>query len=137
MVAALERVHRAEKTISFAGLFSARVCATHFEKVVVVEPDAWTFTDEAVYGAPISTRVVEDSVHGAYQTLAHKRGRVYQYASVHRESDASRSVHRLTRPLSLSGDLDSLPPCRLPQLRQLGSEGRGPVSDLRPRASWL
>lgn len=67
---------------SFAGLFAARVCADHFESVKVIEPDAWTFTEEAKLGAPHATRpVVDDNVE--YKTLAHKRSRVYQYASTH------------------------------------------------------
>ncbi|KAH7101465.1 hypothetical protein BKA62DRAFT_618789 [Auriculariales sp. MPI-PUGE-AT-0066] len=68
---------------SFSGLFTARVCASHFEKVIVVEPEAFTFTDEAVNGEPLATRHVDDHTNGPYQTIAHKRTRVYQYLSVH------------------------------------------------------
>ncbi|KAH7107047.1 hypothetical protein BKA62DRAFT_798795 [Auriculariales sp. MPI-PUGE-AT-0066] len=68
---------------SFAGLFTARICASHFDKVVVIEPEGWTFTDEAVSGAPHATRLVDDQTHEPYHTVAHSRSRVYQYLSVH------------------------------------------------------
>lgn len=79
------RCHRRASHVcarSFAGLFTARVCADHFSRVIVVEPDAFTFTEEAKSGAPFVSRTINDKT-GPYKTLAHKRSRVYQYASTH------------------------------------------------------
>lgn len=67
---------------SIAGLFAARICADHFEKVVVVEPEAWTFTEEARQPANFDTREVK-TASGIYNTWNHKRSRVYQYSAVH------------------------------------------------------
>ncbi|EJD44965.1 hypothetical protein AURDEDRAFT_151981 [Auricularia subglabra TFB-10046 SS5] len=67
---------------SIAGLFAARVCSDHFEKVVVVEPEAWTFAPEARKPADFDTRPVQGST-ATYNTLNHKRSRVYQYTAVH------------------------------------------------------
>ncbi|KZW01188.1 hypothetical protein EXIGLDRAFT_760950 [Exidia glandulosa HHB12029] len=67
---------------SFAGLFTARICADHFSRVVLVEPELFTFTEAAKSGEAFATRTVHDK-NGVYKTLAHKRSRVYQYASTH------------------------------------------------------
>lgn len=67
---------------SLGGLFAARVCADHFEKVVVVEPDAWTFTSEAREPARFGTRTVTSST-ATYSTVDHKRSRIYQYSAIH------------------------------------------------------
>ncbi|EJD37351.1 hypothetical protein AURDEDRAFT_116824 [Auricularia subglabra TFB-10046 SS5] len=67
---------------SVAGLFAARICSDHFESVVVVEPEAWTFTPEARSPPQFDTREVQGN-GGAYNTLNHKRSRVYQYTAVH------------------------------------------------------
>ncbi|KZV82244.1 hypothetical protein EXIGLDRAFT_755064 [Exidia glandulosa HHB12029] len=67
---------------SFAGLFTARVCADHFERVIVVEPEAWTFTDEAKALPAFSTREVKGDT-AVYNTIAHKRSRIYQYTAIH------------------------------------------------------
>ncbi|KAI5116397.1 hypothetical protein M0805_005865 [Coniferiporia weirii] len=62
---------------SIAGLWAARVAADHFEDVVVVEPEAWTATEEgkgntfSAEGAPIDSQ------------REHVRTRVMQYTSVH------------------------------------------------------
>ncbi|EJD37347.1 hypothetical protein AURDEDRAFT_173621 [Auricularia subglabra TFB-10046 SS5] len=68
--------------VPIGGLFAARICADHFEKVIVVEPEAWTFTDEARQPANFDTREVKTST-GIYNTWNHKRSRVYQYSAVH------------------------------------------------------
>ncbi|EJD37341.1 hypothetical protein AURDEDRAFT_116817, partial [Auricularia subglabra TFB-10046 SS5] len=67
---------------SVSGLFAARICADHFEKVIVVEPEAWTFTEEACQPANFGTREVKSST-ATYNTWNHKRSRVYQYSAVH------------------------------------------------------
>ena len=67
---------------SIGGLLTARVCADHFERVVVVEPEAWTFTDEARDPPRDIVRDVEkDSTK--YRTVQSSRSRVYQYGSIH------------------------------------------------------
>ncbi|KZV89562.1 hypothetical protein EXIGLDRAFT_141093 [Exidia glandulosa HHB12029] len=67
---------------SIGGLFAARLCADHFERVVVVEPESWTFTPEA-RAPPVDNiaEVVKDDA--TYKTIKHKRTRVYQYTSIH------------------------------------------------------
>ncbi|THU91061.1 hypothetical protein K435DRAFT_727686 [Dendrothele bispora CBS 962.96] len=54
---------------SIAGLLAARVCHDHFERVVVVEPEAWLLT--------------EDGVQVESWEQKHKRARVMQYTSLH------------------------------------------------------
>ncbi|THU91057.1 hypothetical protein K435DRAFT_863771 [Dendrothele bispora CBS 962.96] len=54
---------------SIAGLLAARVCHDHFERVVVVEPEAWLST--------------EDGVQVESWEQKHKRARVMQYTSIH------------------------------------------------------
>ncbi|KAF5371191.1 hypothetical protein D9758_004304 [Tetrapyrgos nigripes] len=54
---------------SFAGLLTARVCADHFEKVYIIEPEAWLCT--------------EDAVKVESWTQKNKRARVMQYYSTH------------------------------------------------------
>ncbi|EJD45017.1 hypothetical protein AURDEDRAFT_184878 [Auricularia subglabra TFB-10046 SS5] len=69
---------------SIAGLVTARVLRDHFERVVVVEPEAFTFTPEAVDGELYGTREVLDGVRGeTYQAVAHSRSRVWQYCAMH------------------------------------------------------
>ena len=68
---------------SLAGLLTARVCTAHFERVIVVEPEAWALSEEARHG-PVFTgtrEVVRDGV--AYNVLTHKRGRIEQYTAIH------------------------------------------------------
>ncbi|KAF8577660.1 hypothetical protein K439DRAFT_535456 [Ramaria rubella] len=60
---------------SIAGLFSARVCADHFEKVIIVEPEAWLATAEG--------QVDRHRERTEENTPVQKRSRVYQYTSVH------------------------------------------------------
>ncbi|EJD37343.1 hypothetical protein AURDEDRAFT_188101 [Auricularia subglabra TFB-10046 SS5] len=67
---------------SVTGLLAARICSDHFERVVVVEPEAWTFTEEAREPANFDTREVKSST-ATYNSVNHKRSRVYQYAAVH------------------------------------------------------
>ena len=62
---------------SIAGLWAARVCADHFENVIVVEPEEWTTTEEAGRG-----RYDENGERRA-GCSDHLRTRVYQYNSVH------------------------------------------------------
>ncbi|EJD40405.1 hypothetical protein AURDEDRAFT_187036 [Auricularia subglabra TFB-10046 SS5] len=63
-------------------LFTARICSDHFAKVVIVEPDAWTFTREAREPTACGTREVEGA-SATYRTLDHKRKRVPQYTAAH------------------------------------------------------
>ncbi|KAH7103129.1 hypothetical protein BKA62DRAFT_697347 [Auriculariales sp. MPI-PUGE-AT-0066] len=68
---------------SFAGLLTARVCADHFERVIIVEPEAWALSDEAVIG-PVESGVREVVKDGlSYNTYTHKRARIPQYTSIH------------------------------------------------------
>ncbi|KAF5358630.1 hypothetical protein D9758_007762 [Tetrapyrgos nigripes] len=54
---------------SLGGLLAARICADHFEKVYIVEPEAWLCT--------------EDGVKAESWTQKNKRARVMQYHSTH------------------------------------------------------
>ncbi|KAH7907108.1 hypothetical protein BJ138DRAFT_1137695 [Hygrophoropsis aurantiaca] len=54
---------------SVGGLLAARVCHDHFEKVVIVEPEAWLADEDG------------SATHAWTQT--HRRGRVLQYYSFH------------------------------------------------------
>ncbi|KZV82925.1 hypothetical protein EXIGLDRAFT_778065 [Exidia glandulosa HHB12029] len=67
---------------SFGGLFTARICADHFKRVVVIEPEAWTFTEEARSVSNFGTREVQND-NTVYNTIAHKRTRVSQYTGNH------------------------------------------------------
>ncbi|KZV87020.1 hypothetical protein EXIGLDRAFT_724163 [Exidia glandulosa HHB12029] len=69
---------------SLAGLMTARVCSDHFERVIVVEPEAWALSDAAREG-PLTTgtRTVETERGVSYTTATHKRTRVYQYLGYH------------------------------------------------------
>ncbi|EJD37355.1 hypothetical protein AURDEDRAFT_188108 [Auricularia subglabra TFB-10046 SS5] len=67
---------------SVAGLFAARICSDHFERVIVVEPEAWTHTVEARAPPRFDTREVQGN-GSPYNTINHKRSRVYQYTAVH------------------------------------------------------
>ncbi|EJD44998.1 hypothetical protein AURDEDRAFT_114203 [Auricularia subglabra TFB-10046 SS5] len=69
---------------SIGGLLTARVLSDHFARVVVVEPEAWALTPEASSpgGTSAGTRTVR-SDSGEYETIAHKRARVYQYTAIH------------------------------------------------------
>ncbi|KAK7453568.1 hypothetical protein VKT23_011845 [Stygiomarasmius scandens] len=55
---------------SLAGLLTARICADHFEKVYIVEPEAWVFTSE-------------EGVQVESWKQKNKRTRVMQYYSAH------------------------------------------------------
>lgn len=55
---------------SIAGLFAARVCANHFEKVLIVEPEEWV---------AVGKKGLEDH-RGSYSP---KRSRVAQYTAYH------------------------------------------------------
>ncbi|EJD46787.1 hypothetical protein AURDEDRAFT_164240 [Auricularia subglabra TFB-10046 SS5] len=67
---------------SIGGLLAARVCTDHFERVVVIEPEGWTFTTEASEPPNLTTRLV-DSARGTYNAFEHKRSRIYQYTAIH------------------------------------------------------
>lgn len=56
---------------SISGLFSARVCANHFEKVIIVEPEEWVAVGE---------QGLQDHHR---ESNAPKRSRVAQYTSYH------------------------------------------------------
>ncbi|KAF8577645.1 hypothetical protein K439DRAFT_1639514 [Ramaria rubella] len=60
---------------SIAGLFSARVCADHFEKVIIVEPEAWLATAEG--------QVDRHRERTEENLPVQKRLRVLQYTSLH------------------------------------------------------
>jgi len=55
---------------SLAGLLTARICADHFEKVYIIEPEAWVFTSE-------------EGVQVESWKQKNKRTRVMQYYSAH------------------------------------------------------
>ncbi|KZS95632.1 hypothetical protein SISNIDRAFT_483856 [Sistotremastrum niveocremeum HHB9708] len=61
---------------SVAGLLAARVCSTHFARVLIVEPEAWTSTEE---GLSDEARLAK-AEHGKKPNT---RSRVQQYTSVH------------------------------------------------------
>ncbi|KZW01413.1 hypothetical protein EXIGLDRAFT_718523 [Exidia glandulosa HHB12029] len=69
---------------SIAGLLTARVLSDHgFARILVVEPESWALSDEAADGVTrIGTRTITSSA-GTYNSIAHKRSRVYQYTSIH------------------------------------------------------
>ncbi|KAK7453513.1 hypothetical protein VKT23_011792 [Stygiomarasmius scandens] len=54
---------------SLAGLLAARVCHDHFQRVIIVEPEAWLST--------------EDGITTESWTQKNKRARVVQYTSLH------------------------------------------------------
>jgi len=62
---------------SIAGLWSARICADHFEDVVIVEPEAWLATDDAL--SPLYDKN-GDEIKGAAKF---SRTRVIQYNGFH------------------------------------------------------
>jgi hypothetical protein len=55
---------------SIAGLWAARVCADHFSKVIIVDPEAWLVTEEGMRDRH-------------RQQGSRKRSRVPQYTSLH------------------------------------------------------
>lgn len=62
---------------SIAGLWAARICADHFEKVLVIEPEEWTVSEEAGEGLYDKDGVRRDGSRG------YQRKRVLQYNAVH------------------------------------------------------
>lgn len=54
---------------SVGGLFAARVCSDHFERVVIIEPESWLMT--------------EDARRPDSWNQENKRARVMQYNSLH------------------------------------------------------
>ncbi|KAH7101153.1 hypothetical protein BKA62DRAFT_704391 [Auriculariales sp. MPI-PUGE-AT-0066] len=68
---------------SIGGLLTARVCADHFDRVVVIEPEGWALSDEARHGRGYTgTREVHGD-DGTYTTVTHKRSRIWQYTTFH------------------------------------------------------
>lgn len=64
-------------TFSIAGLWTARVCADHFEDVVVVEPEAWLATDDGV------TPIYDENGDEIKNAAKFPRTRVIQYHGLH------------------------------------------------------
>ena len=66
---------------SFAGLWAARVCADHFEKVVIIEPEIWIGPNQDLDPedfVAVKTREQEDT-----QSIVNQRTRVRQYHALH------------------------------------------------------
>lgn len=70
-----------QSLISMAGLWTARVCADHFEDVLIVEPEAWTTKEEGSCSIFDENGDLKDGVSNII------RQRVPQYLTVHREND--------------------------------------------------
>ncbi|KZV89556.1 hypothetical protein EXIGLDRAFT_751119 [Exidia glandulosa HHB12029] len=68
---------------SIAGLLTARVLSDHFDRVVVIEPEAWALSNEAADGVTTTGTCTVAAEGGSYATLTHKRTRVYQYTAMH------------------------------------------------------
>lgn len=64
-----------------AGLWTARVCADHFENVLIVEPEAWTTKEEGSCSIFDENGDLKDGVSNII------RQRVPQYLTVHGEND--------------------------------------------------
>ncbi|KLO08763.1 hypothetical protein SCHPADRAFT_595212 [Schizopora paradoxa] len=62
---------------SIAGLWSARVCADHFEDVVIVEPEAWLATDDGV------SPIYDENGNEIKNAAKFPRTRVVQYHGLH------------------------------------------------------
>lgn len=62
---------------SIAGLWAARICADHFEDVLIVEPEAWLATDDGF--AP----VFDENGDKLESAPAHQRTRLHQYFGAH------------------------------------------------------
>ncbi|KIM89717.1 hypothetical protein PILCRDRAFT_194199 [Piloderma croceum F 1598] len=60
---------------SIAGLLTARVCADHFSKVIIVDPEAWLVTEEGMRD--------HHRQQGSDYMASRKRSRVPQYTSMH------------------------------------------------------
>ena len=70
---------------SISGLWAARICADHFENVVIIEPEAWLDTDEG-------TSPIYDG-SGVYieSRRTKTRARVEQYTAAHGQPRQPRS----------------------------------------------
>lgn len=62
---------------SIAGLWAARICSDHFENVIVIDSEAWIFTDEGV------SAVCDEK--GNMGPDGRDRTRVMQYGAIHSE----------------------------------------------------
>jgi hypothetical protein len=60
---------------SIAGLLAARVCADHFSKVIIVDPEAWLATEDGLRD--------DHRQQGEDYLNSRKRSRVPQYTSLH------------------------------------------------------
>ena len=70
--------------LSIAGLLAAKVCAKHFERVIIVEPEAWLTTKEAMRVDAFrqtATRYVF-LIRAVRPSLIPNRSRVMQYKSL-------------------------------------------------------
>lgn len=61
---------------SIAGLWTARVCADHFEDVLIIEPEEWLGTEEG-------SRAIYDANGLKKAGEVHDRTRVPQYNMLH------------------------------------------------------
>lgn len=71
---------------SVAGLWAARICADHFEEVIIVEPEAWLGTEEGKSPVYDTDGVYVES------NRVHARARAEQYTAPH--SKCRRSMVR-------------------------------------------
>ena len=62
---------------SIAGLWAARICADHFEEVIIVEPEEWLGTEEG------ATPVYDKNGDYIDSRRVHARTRVEQYGASH------------------------------------------------------
>lgn len=79
---------------------TARVCSDHFERVIVIEPEAWALSDAAREG-PLTTgtRTVETERGVSYTTATHKvRGYSFQLARQLRRAGSLTAYARLPVP---------------------------------------
>ena len=62
---------------SIAGLWTARICANHFDDVLVIEPESWLGTSEG------RTNVYDENGTPMKEHRVHTRSRVPQYNAIH------------------------------------------------------
>ena len=66
-----------ELSQSISGLWAARICADHFEDVLIIDPEAWLATEEG------RTSVYDSKGELIESGPRHERARVQQYKSLH------------------------------------------------------
>ncbi|KZV85963.1 hypothetical protein EXIGLDRAFT_841092 [Exidia glandulosa HHB12029] len=68
---------------SIAGLYAARICSDHFERVVIIEPEPSTFSKDSRAQPNDVLRDVDVGDERKYKTVRHTRTRVMQYTAGH------------------------------------------------------